>query len=230
MAEVRETIYLKADRNIEVTKPEVTIGDVMKVECVNPTVLAKVRSMRLLKFGDGAGGKTDVKSDGKSNGKSQGMKRIAVSVMKVIACIHEVYPKAEIQNMGEADFIVTFEKQKTTGGWGHLLKAVAVVLISFTGAAFSIMTFNNDVDVKKIFSQVYELTTGMKSDGFTVIELTYSIGIVIGILVFFNHFGKKRFTVDPTPIEVEMRLYENDLQTTLIEDYSRKEQELDVGR
>lgn len=46
---------------------------------------------------------------------------------------------------------------------------------------------------------------------------------------FFNHFGKRRFSVDPTPIEVEMRLYENDLQTTLIENISRKEQELDVG-
>lgn len=218
MAEVRETIYLKADRNIEVTKRDVTIGDVMKIECTNPTVSVRVRSMRLLKFPDGSGEGTQQKN------------RVAVSILKVIACIHEVYPKVEIQNMGETDFIVTYENQKTTGGFGHALKAVAVVLISFTGAAFSIMTFNNDVNVKKVFSQIYELTTGMKSDGFTVIELTYSIGIVIGILVFFNHFGKKRFTVDPTPIEVEMRLYENDLQTTLIEDYSRKEQELDVGR
>ena len=61
-------------------------------------------------------------------------------------------------------------------------------------------------------------------------ELMYSIGVVIGILVFFNHFGKKRFSVDPTPMEVEMRLYENDIQTTIIENYSRKEQELDVGK
>ena len=217
MAEVHETIYLKADRNIEVTKPEVKIGDVMTVECVNPVVAARIRSMRLLKFQDS------------SNKKEQQKKRIAVSILKVISCIHEVYPKAVIQNMGEADFIVTYEKHKTTGGLEHILKAAAVVFISFTGAAFSIMTFNNDVDIKKIFSQIYEWTTGMKSDGFTIIELTYSIGIVIGILVFFNHFGKKRFSVDPTPIEVEMRLYENDLQTTLIEDYSRKEQELDVG-
>lgn len=218
MAEVRETIYLKADRNIEVTKPEVTIGDVMKIECNNPTVSARVRSMRLLKF------------QNESKGDAKQKNRVAVSILKVIACIHEVYPKVEIQNMGETDFIVTFEQQKTTGGFAHFMKAVAVVLISFTGAAFSIMTFNNDVNVKKVFSQIFELTTGMKSDGFTVIELFYSIGIVVGILVFFNHFGKKRFTVDPTPIEVEMRLYENDLQTTLIEDYSRKEQELDVGR
>lgn len=80
-----------------------------------------------------------------------------------------------------------------------------------------------------MFGQIYELVTGTESDGFTVLEFTYSIGISIGILTFFNHFGKKRFSVDPTPIEVEMRLYENDLQTTLIENISRKEQELDVG-
>ena len=90
------------------------------------------------------------------------------------------------------------------------------------------MAFNNDVGVTKMFSQIYELVTGTKSDGFTVLEFTYSIGIAIGILTFFNHFGKRRFSVDPTPIEVEMRLYENDLQTTLIENISRKEQVLDV--
>lgn len=215
MAEVRETVYVKADRNIEVTKTDVTIGDVMKIECVNPTVLARIKCMKLLKF---------------HNTEKKKKERIAVSILKVIACIHEVYPNVDIQNVGEQDFIVTYEKQKTSGRFGHILKAAMVVLISFTGAAFSIMTFNNDVDITKIFSQIYELLTGVKSDGFTVLELTYSIGIVIGILVFFNHFGKHRFTVDPTPIEVEMRLYENDIQTTLIEDYSRKEQEIDVGR
>ena len=61
-------------------------------------------------------------------------------------------------------------------------------------------------------------------------ELMYSIGVVIVILVFFNHFGKKRFSVDPTPMEVEMCLYENDIQTTVIETYARKEQELDVDK
>ena len=63
-----------------------------------------------------------------------------------------------------------------------------------------------------------------------MLEVSYSIGIIIGILVFFNHFGKKRFTVDPTPLEVQMRLYENDIQTTLVEDASRRREELDVGK
>ena len=91
------------------------------------------------------------------------------------------------------------------------------------------IAFKNDVDVTKNFGQIYESLTGAESSGFTVLEITYSIGVIIGILTFFNHFGKKKFTVDPTPMEVEMRLYENDIQTTLIEDFSRKGKELDVG-
>lgn len=209
-----ETVYIKADRNVEVTKPEVTLGDVLKIECSNPNMVPKLNTLKLLKFHH-----TDKKHQN----------RTAVSILRVIQCIHEQYPNIDVQNMGEADFIVTYEEQQTAGGAVHYMKAAVVVVISFIGAAFSIMAFNNDVDTTKMFSQIYELLTGNKSDGFTILELTYCIGLVIGILTFFNHFGKKKFSVDPTPMEVEMRLYENDIQSTLIETYSRKEKELDVG-
>ncbi len=209
-----ETVYIKADRNVEVTKPEVTLGDVLKIECSNPNMVPKLNALKLLKFHH-----TDKKHQN----------RTAVSILRVIQCIHEQYPNIDVQNMGETDFIVTYEEQQTAGGAVHYMKAAVVVVISFIGAAFSIMAFNNDVDTTKMFSQIYELLTGNKSNGFTILELTYCIGLVIGILTFFNHFGKKKFSVDPTPMEVEMRLYENDIQSTLIETYSRKEKELDVG-
>ena len=89
------------------------------------------------------------------------------------------------------------------------------------------MSFNNDVNLTGMFSQIYELLTGRSSDGFTILELTYSIGLAAGILIFFNHFGRKKFSVDPTPMEVEMRLYETDIQDTLINSSSRKGKELD---
>lgn len=215
MAGSNEIVYIKADRNVEVTKPDVTLGDVLQIECSNPCVAAKIKTIKLLKFHH-------------TNKKHQN--RTAVSILKIIECIHSEYSNIDIQNMGEQDFIVTYEEQQTAGGMMHGLKVVGVVLTSFVGAAFSIMTFNNDVDTTKLFSQIYEQVTGQVSTGFTLLELTYSIGLIIGILVFFNHFGKKKFTVDPTPMEVEMRLYENDIQTTLIENYSRKEKELDVGK
>ena len=112
----------------------------------------------------------------------------------------------------------------------HWLKVFSVVAITFAGAAFSIMTFNNDVNTTTLFGQIYELVMGSPTDGFTVLEFMYCVGLIVGILIFFNHFGGNKFDVDPTPLEVEMRLYENDIQTTLIENYSRKGQELDVGQ
>lgn len=215
MASNSEAVYIKADRNVEVTKPSVTLGDVLKMECANTEMIPKLKTIKLLTFHH-----TDKKNQN----------RTAVSVLRVIELIHEQYPNIDVQNMGEQDFIVTYEEQQTAGGALHIIKAAVVVLISFIGAAFSIMAFNNDVDVTKMFGQIYQLITGTESNGFTILELTYSIGLIIGILTFFNHFGKKRFSVDPTPMEVEMRLYENDLQTTLIENISRKGKELDVGK
>lgn len=207
-------IYIKADKNVEVTKPEVTIGDIFEIECSDQKIIPKIKTHKLFKF---------TRNPAKSKTKKS---RTVISILKVISCIHELYPNADVQNLGEADIIITYENQRTSGKILHWVKVILVVLITFIGSAFSIMTFNNDVQLTSLFSQIYELQTGKPSNGFTVLELTYSLGLIIGILTFFNHFGKKRFSTDPTPIEVEMRLYENDIQTTIVETYSRKGEEV----
>ena len=212
MAVNHDTVYLKGDRNVEVQKTDVTLGDIVAMECSNKELIPKLKTLKILKIPD------------------QKNQRMVISILKIIACIHEKYPGLEVQNMGEQDIIITYEEQKTPGIAWHVIKTAIVVLITFFGAAFSIMAFNNDVSTAKLFSQIYEFVTGEVSDGLTMLEISYSVGITVGILVFFNHFGKKRFTVDPTPMEVQMRLYENDIQTTLVEDASRREQELDVGK
>ena len=70
--------------------------------------------------------------------------------------------------------------------------------------------------------------TGTNSDGFTILEISYSIGLGLGIVVFFNHFARWKITTDPTPLEVEMRLYEENICKTLIDQADRKEKEIDV--
>lgn len=208
----QDTLYIKGERDIEVKKRDVTLGDLLTFECSNKTLIPKLKGMKILKIPE--------------NGKN----RYVISILKIIACIHEQYPGIEIQNLGESDLIITYENQKTPGMAIHVLKTIFVVLLTFAGSAFSIMAFNNDVSVPRLFGQIYQWVTGVDPDGITILEIMYSIGITIGILVFFNHFGKRRFSVDPTPLEVQMRLYENDIQTTLVEDASRKGAELDVDK
>ena len=50
-----------------------------------------------------------------------------------------------------------------------------------------------------------------------------------GIILFFNHVGRKKITPDPTPIQIEMRKYEKDVDTTFIENAGRGGHSIDVS-
>ena len=210
MASENITLYIKGDRNVEVTEQDVFLKDIVSMECSDKKFLPKLQTVKILKL----------------HGNRE--QRYVVSVLEIIACIHAAYPEVEVQNLGEADIIVTYENQKTPPYLWHILKVAVVAAIIFFGSAFSIMAFNNDVGGTKLFGQIYELVMGKQSDGFTVLEVTYSIGLTFGILVFFNHFGKKKITPDPTPIQVQLRKYEQDVDMTFIENASRGGKEIDV--
>ena len=92
----------------------------------------------------------------------------------------------------------------------------------------TIMAFHNDISINKIFSHVHELVMGYASEGYSILEVSYSIGLAIGIILFFNHVGGRRITKDPTPIEVEMRVYETDVNKALIETADREGKSIDV--
>ena len=64
--------------------------------------------------------------------------------------------------------------------------------------------------------------------GGRILEITYSIGLALGIIVFYGHFGSWKFGKDPTPLEVEMRLYEDDIDTAMIKQSAREKNEIDV--
>ena len=70
---------------------------------------------------------------------------------------------------------------------------------------------------------------GKEADGFTILEVAYSLGLAVGIILFFNHVGGRRITKDPTPIEVEMRVYETDVNKALIETADREGKSIDVS-
>ena len=91
------------------------------------------------------------------------------------------------------------------------------------------MGYNNDVDMVKVFGQLYKVFLGTKPDDPTFVELFYSVGLALGIFLFFNHVPGKKVTNEPTPIQVQMRLYEQDVNRTFLLGASRKGEELDVS-
>ncbi len=211
MSVSNNTLYIKGDQSVEVTKLDVTLGDLVAMECSQQNIVSKLKTIKVMKIPE------------------KGQKRFVVSILKIIELIHKEYPNLEVQSYGSPDVIITYENQQQNNRLWQICKITFVTLTTFLGSAFAIITFNNDSGVPEIFDNIYKLVIGTTKKSFPILETSYSVGLVAGILVFFNHFGKKKISVDPTPIEVEMRLYENDIQTTVIAEYSRKGQEMDVG-
>ncbi len=212
-----ETLHLKIDQNTIVTDRHVKLSDIAKMECTNEAVLRQLKQKKIYMFTDAI----DTK-------RQKNVMRV-FSVLKIIEQIHEDYPDLQISNEGEKNFIVEYVPNRNKPKWVDAAKTVLLCVIIFFGAAFTIMAFNNDVSVGDVFTKFYEQVTGVPSNGVTELEICYSIGLAIGITIFFNHVGRKKITPDPTPIQVQMRKYEKDIDTTFIENAERKGHSIDVN-
>lgn len=204
-----DTLYLKIGQNVEVHEPDITLKDVGKMTCGDDTVINRLNTVKLVNVHD------------------KDYARYTVSVLAVIEKIHEVYPNLEVNNIGESEFVLTYKKLEEKKVW-NFIKIALVCLITFFGSAFTIMTFNSDVGLPDLFHNLYERVMGHKQEGISILEISYSVGLALGIIVFFNHFFGRKLTKDPTPLEVEMRLYEDDVNTMLLETNTRKEYQIDV--
>lgn len=204
------TIYMKLEDHVEVNKNCVRLKDLGKVYCENDTIVNTCESIEITRF-----------SDGDENRK-------IISVMKVIQLITSIYPNSQVINIGETDTIVKRIKSSDNEKKFRILKILFVSAVSFFGTAFTIMAFHNDIGINGVFNKISTLILGKPTDGFSVLEVSYSLGLGVGIILFFNHIGGRRITKDPTPIEVEMVVYEKEVNEALIKTADKEGMELDV--
>lgn len=120
------------------------------------------------------------------------------------------------------------QSQKKMKKGVEYLKVVLVCLTVFFGSSFTIMTFNKDASVEEVFGLIYRLTEGVEQKGPAELEIAYSIGLPIGIILFFNHFLRKKIDSDPTPLQIQMRQYEKDVNATIIEIAAKEGKKEDV--
>ena len=208
---MNHTVYLKLNQITELTHKEVVLKDVAEVYCDDTNILNKCNAMKV----------KSIKVDAK--------RHYMMSALEVIDKLVQMDSTIQVNNVGEVDFIIAYKPPTPPRHGWEWMKAAFVCAICFFGAAFAIMTFNNDVSVTDVFSEIYRIIMGKESTGFTILEVSYSVGLALGIVGFFNHFAKFKINTDPTPLEVEMRLYEDNVSKTLIQNDGRKEQDIDVS-
>ncbi len=217
----QKTVYLKAEKNVKVSNDKVYLKDVFKLTGSDELLVEKLKQLLIFDF-------TKIQSD-KSKKTSKNGNRAVISILKVIKSIQKIDSDVEIVSMGENDVILERIKDKNEKQIWIVIKVIFVSLVCFFGTAFTIMAFHNDIDVVGLFEKIYKMFGSTYSGGTGALEIGYSIGLGVGIIVFYNHIGKRKITKDPTPLEVEMRIYENDVNQTLIDNADREGIEEDVG-
>lgn len=204
------TVYIKCDRNVEVQAPDVFMKDVGSLRCADNVISAKLKALKVHHF------------------HQSDTKRCVISTLKLVELMEECCSNISVQIIGEPDVLVEWVSVNKHKGWQQWLKAALVCLVSYFGTAFTIMAYHNDVGINEVFTEVYRMAMNREPQGLNAVEISYSVGLALGIIVFFNHIGGRRLTKDPTPIEVAMRNYEQDVDKTLIETAGREGKEEDA--
>ncbi|MBT2290793.1 stage V sporulation protein AA [Paenibacillus albidus] len=146
---------------------------------------------------------------------------ILIDLMMVIPRIQELLPQAEIEAIGEGRTIV-----QIVGPAGARKPSMAlfilVWLLLFFGSALTIMNFHADVSMQEVQIRIVEMITGHRDEHPYVFQVAYSLGIGFGMVIFFNHLFKKKWNEEPTPLEVEMFLYQKNIDHYVVnEEYSK---------
>jgi stage V sporulation protein AA len=144
-----------------------------------------------------------------------------ISVIDIVRAINTALPGHTISNLGEMDTVVEFNKKTgKSNTWWQYVKITFVSLLLLAGSATAIMSFHSDAQIPVIFENYYYMFFNERVKNPMIIDLPYSIGLAVGIITFFNHFSGKKLTSDPTPIEVEMTSYENQVEDNIIDTLS----------
>lgn len=204
-----QTVYLKCLRSAKVSKEDVFLGDVCSLRCADLSVTKKCRAIKVHQF------------------QKNSPKRHVVSVLRLVELMEDICPGITVEVIGETDVLIEYIKENRSAGIVTIGKIAVVCLVSFFGTAFTIMAYHNDIGINAIFSEMYRILLDEKPSGLNALEISYSLGVAIGMLVFFNHSAGKTITEDPTPIQVAMRNYEKDVDNALAETAERTGDEED---
>lgn len=207
---MEQTVYLKLNKSVCVDSPDVYVKDIAGVYSSDKHMTARIKAIKVLHAKEG--------SD----------RRYVVSVLKVIECILKEFPSVAVESEGEQDVVIEHRDSKGKSKTAEFIKVFFICLITLLGGGFAVMAYNNDVGMSDMFLRIYELAYGQQADRPMILEISYSIGLAIGIIVFYGHFGNWKSGKDPTPLEVAMRLYEDDIDTAMIKQSDREESEIDV--
>ncbi|MFD1360609.1 stage V sporulation protein AA [Lentibacillus salinarum] len=185
-----EIVYLRMKKNVSMTYlKQVMLKDIANISASSPLQqeLEKTPIYRLTK-------------------KDRNV--VIVDSFLVIDYLNKTYSNLEFQLVGPSHTIIRIQQHKKKP---NVLVVAFVWLLLFIGTAMTIMNFHYDVSMQEVQQKLHYMLTGDENQYPLWIQIPYSFGLGIGMLLFFNHWFRKRFNEEPSPLEVEIFNYQQNM-------------------
>jgi stage V sporulation protein AA len=200
---MQETVYLRMRQRIKVSPDDqLLLGDLLHVKTTDDQLKKQIEQTSIYKV------------------QPHDQNFIIIDVMHVIEVIQSIMKSVDIQTIGPNQTLieVVYPKKKMAGA-----SFLVIWILLFIGSGLAIMNFHEDVSMGEVHRTIYYMVTGVEEAKPLLLQIPYSFGLGIGMILFFNHLFKKRLNEEPSPLEVEMFKYQQDLdQYMLIKENQRK--------
>ncbi|EZP76018.1 stage V sporulation protein AA [Parageobacillus genomosp. 1] len=191
-----KTVFIKLRHRVQV-KPNsaITVGDVAQIIATDSGMREQLQTIPLYQI------------------QPSDKNIVIIDVMKVVRAMLQVDDSLDVQTVGPSQTIieVVYEKRRFSTAYFLL-----IWLLLFVGSAMAIMNFHEDVSMQLVHQHLYEMITGKKVDKPLLLQIPYSLGLGIGMILFFNHVFRKRINEEPSPLEVEMFNYQQSIDQYVI--------------
>ncbi|MBR5578036.1 MAG: stage V sporulation protein AA [Lachnospiraceae bacterium] len=195
----KNTLYLKLSTKVRIQREVILLKDIAKIYHYDREKEEKIKAMEIYRF------------------QQKDQNRCVISLLKVISLLQNQDPNLEINSLGDSQVIVEKESTAKSNTIVGIAKIGLVSAVCFFGTIFTVMAYHNDINIIGVFERVKEIVGTNPEEKITALEISYSLGLSLGIIIFYNHIGKRTLTKDPTPVAVEMRTYEADINKSLVE-------------
>ncbi|MNZ72595.1 Stage V sporulation protein AA [compost metagenome] len=206
----QSVLYLRLKKRIYVkSEQRVTLGQAARLLAGNDALERQLDQIVLYKHN---------KTDGN---------RFVIDLLQIVKCIREHIPDLTIEAYGDPQVLVMVADNPVKP---RVLVLILAWLLLFFGSGLAIMNFHTDVSMKEVHIRIVELITGKRTEHPLWFQIPYSFGIGIGMVLFFNHLFRKRFNDEPNPLEVELYMYQENVNAYVIADEMRKKTDYDQLR
>ncbi|MFD1955795.1 stage V sporulation protein AA [Paenibacillus thailandensis] len=199
----KPVLYLRLKKKV-VIRPDrtVTLGMIARLLADNEETEQAMKEMQVYRHHAGEGN------------------RAVLDILHIVKAIKQHSPELTIETFGEPQVLIIVSGKPPKP---RILVLAAAWLLLFFGAGLAIMNFHTDVSMKEVQIRLVELITGKRVDHPLWFQIPYSVGIGLGMAVFFNHLFRKKFNEEPNPLEVELYTYQENLNAYVIaEEMSKK--------